>query len=608
MRKLAALVLLFAFSAHAEEVTIPNEFVGGTAAVASEVNANFDAVATSVDDNASDIDALQAADSYEETWYCDAGTGGDIGAKCNDVYADMVAAGRGGTLVVPSGQYTQSTTIDVCDETGLQAWVPVRIKMGATTPAEDLSLSQTTGRSATRLIAGPSLATSAITKTTFAITVDVSTPDGLSTRDQVTCVGCDFRAAGFRRNDLVELSGFADAANNHGRAVDKMPLKVYRATTTTLILEGEISVNPAMTTQAASATGEIRRLSSQIETCHMGQYVEGGELDGDETNEYADIGIRHRPDNAPNAECSANDTPYNPECSGDGTGTLKINHCINCGVREVATHYQKYFGIAAASLEISGQSDQYIIANSYVGYTDVGIYFDLLQAKPALALRDTQIEGYRRNGVRLASGGANIEAITPISEDTDCAADTYGTCAAIEMLTLNTTMLSVTNSNIEINAGDGLLVGANAATARSVWLAGNTFYGNDGDSTDMKMVSIPEMCGVFGNQSNLYLNANTDAWAPTITVSNPTVQATCPLVITGSSTYSASGAESVPVLTVNNSIPSTFTHGTVQIGAGSAQACLMLRDSDASGWSECEVLNGTLSCATDADGICDGTL
>lgn len=36
--------------------------------------------------------------------------------------------------------------------------------------------------------------------------------------------------------------------------------------------------------------------------------------------------------------------------------------------------------------------------------------------------------------------------------------------------------------------------------------------------------------------------------------------------------------------------------------------CIMFRDSDDAGWSECEALNGTLSCATDADGVCDGTL
>jgi len=36
--------------------------------------------------------------------------------------------------------------------------------------------------------------------------------------------------------------------------------------------------------------------------------------------------------------------------------------------------------------------------------------------------------------------------------------------------------------------------------------------------------------------------------------------------------------------------------------------CFMILDSDGAGWTECSALNGTLSCATDADGVCDGSL
>jgi len=55
-------VLLFASAAIAEEITIPNTFTNGTVADADEVNANFAAVEVGVDDNAADIDALQAID------------------------------------------------------------------------------------------------------------------------------------------------------------------------------------------------------------------------------------------------------------------------------------------------------------------------------------------------------------------------------------------------------------------------------------------------------------------------------------------------------------------------------------------------------------------
>ncbi|MDH3324340.1 MAG: hypothetical protein OEL89_01755 [Candidatus Peregrinibacteria bacterium] len=40
---------------------------------------------------------------------------------------------------------------------------------------------------------------------------------------------------------------------------------------------------------------------------------------------------------------------------------------------------------------------------------------------------------------------------------------------------------------------------------------------------------------------------------------------------------------------------------------GSTGGCLMLRDTDDAGWTECSVLDGTMSCSIDADGICDGS-
>ena len=46
--------------------------------------------------------------------------------------------------------------------------------------------------------------------------------------------------------------------------------------------------------------------------------------------------------------------------------------------------------------------------------------------------------------------------------------------------------------------------------------------------------------------------------------------------------------------------------GTAQITIdGTTGACLMLQDTDGAGWTECDALNGTLSCSTDADGVCD---
>lgn len=57
----STLILLTAFSStHAGEVTIPNTFASDTPAVAAEVNANFTAVKTAVDDNDSRVAALEA--------------------------------------------------------------------------------------------------------------------------------------------------------------------------------------------------------------------------------------------------------------------------------------------------------------------------------------------------------------------------------------------------------------------------------------------------------------------------------------------------------------------------------------------------------------------
>ena len=57
----AALLALASAPARASTVTLPNTFTAGTTAKAGEVNANFTAVKTSVDDNASKIGTLQTS-------------------------------------------------------------------------------------------------------------------------------------------------------------------------------------------------------------------------------------------------------------------------------------------------------------------------------------------------------------------------------------------------------------------------------------------------------------------------------------------------------------------------------------------------------------------
>ena len=39
--------------------------------------------------------------------------------------------------------------------------------------------------------------------------------------------------------------------------------------------------------------------------------------------------------------------------------------------------------------------------------------------------------------------------------------------------------------------------------------------------------------------------------------------------------------------------------------SGTSGGCLMIRDTDNAGWTKCKVLDGVMTCATDADGVCD---
>ena len=57
---LAISLSIIAIAAGASSVTIPNEFVSGTAASATEVNANFNAMKTEIDDNDERIAQLEA--------------------------------------------------------------------------------------------------------------------------------------------------------------------------------------------------------------------------------------------------------------------------------------------------------------------------------------------------------------------------------------------------------------------------------------------------------------------------------------------------------------------------------------------------------------------
>lgn len=134
MKRLMAvyLIIWIPSSVWAGQVDIPNQFQAGTAAVAADVNANFSAVETAVDDNAQQIDGnTQAiAGNAQAIGGLQAGLGtAGISVKPDGVHVGrFVAAGRppiempvnGGTELLAAGAIGlgNSPQIDALSDTG----------------------------------------------------------------------------------------------------------------------------------------------------------------------------------------------------------------------------------------------------------------------------------------------------------------------------------------------------------------------------------------------------------------------------------------------------------------------------------------------------------
>ena len=103
----------------ASNVTIPNSFTSGTPAVAAEVNANFDAVATGVNDN----------DSRTTTNTSDIATNAAvIGTNTADIATNASAIG---TNVTNIGVNTAAIATNTADITALQNSVNCSVDMVA---------------------------------------------------------------------------------------------------------------------------------------------------------------------------------------------------------------------------------------------------------------------------------------------------------------------------------------------------------------------------------------------------------------------------------------------------------------------------------------------
>lgn len=103
-----ALALLAPAIAWSASYTIPNSFTGGTAAVAEDVNANFDDAKTAIDDNDARLDAVLASDTCT-SGPCSLTAGTTIGG------VEIVLDSDIGSLTTDTGKTVQAFDTDLSD-------------------------------------------------------------------------------------------------------------------------------------------------------------------------------------------------------------------------------------------------------------------------------------------------------------------------------------------------------------------------------------------------------------------------------------------------------------------------------------------------------------
>lgn len=538
-------------------------------------------------------ETVWGADPAFSVYYCQNYPGGDIGEKCNAAYAEMIADGAGGVLWLPnSASIVQDTPIDFCDESGANQLSPVILK----------GHGGSVGSSGSRLTASSSLRPAAISPTSLAVTAGA----GVGGRDRITCVGCDFTTL-VDRGDWLTSAGFTQAANNIARTDGDMPLVVYAIAATFIDVEGYKTIDAELVTESADSDATLQKLVAQVKACSHSFRVEDLSLFGT-SSQYADFGVLFSPDNNVNGACTGSEVPYST-CTGVGTGTGINPTAISTTIQRVAAHEHAWADIAITSTNNMGQADNFVIRDSRLQDSTIGVWMDTIQAHPALYVVNTDIHGFDRTGVLVTSGAAYLESNTIITESTDCDAETYGPCDHVLLENANTLGLTMVANDVEVKAGNGIRGLSQTTVGRHFILRDNAINQNDDGATTI-LVDVEGLCGVIVNDGNKYRTVGTSVTtAPSVTFSNSN-QASCPATLSGVSAYflAAGASTQAPLLTVENDIPTTQSFSDSLYITGGAGSCIMLRDSDDAGFSECQVLNGTMSCATDADGVCDGTL
>lgn len=541
-------------------------FPGAAAGIASVSADGSPALGGNLDAQGNDITnvGLMQADVIGEVYYCDQFAGADLWAQCQAAYAQAKADGvRMPVIEAPRGAFTVAgAKLDFCDESGPFGTTGGIFRGQGGGPSVAAS-----HRAGTAVTAGAGFASTNIARTNFTITVDVDT-DGAgpetTLRDEITCTGCDFLAAGITRGSLIETSGFASSANNYSKANGKMPLKVYSATATKLVVEDERSANASMVAVSNVAAGELRLLKPMIETCGGTWIVQGITLDADGV---ADIGVHHRPDNQPYRACTGVDAPYDGtgefalDCTGFQTAnTLGANISIGGGLLNVWVYDATYASVAHTALEIGGQSDHWTIEDgSHLSGGLMSFWYDGLQAQPGVIIRDSQLEAFQRHGVRLSSGMVLLDNATVISADADCKADTFGESAHVWVGYENVTGMKFDGeTNLEVKCGKGIHIangGANQNALRAIDISHSWITANDPDVTNL--IDAPNACLAVDIEGAQIKDNNGPAGGPTLlTFGNSNQGGACSGWIAGKATYSDMGpAGFVPSLVVNDGIP-----------------------------------------------------
>lgn len=214
------------------------------------------------------------------------------------------------------------------------------------------------------------------------------------------------------------------------------------------------------------------------------------------------------------------------------------------------------------------------------------------------------------NALEIKAPSPNSGTITPAaitSSGRITAPDatlTYGLSAATAAFSSGITASSVTAGlvgvrNASVNSGKafGAYYSGIGATPYGEWgiNAGGADYCN---GTWSNGTAVGIFCPNGGASFGSYAAANTNAPANALIVDKVGIGTAAPESANKLQVQAASGNVVVASSTTASGFGVFSAHGA-------SGGCIMLTDTDNAGWTKCKALNGTLSCATDADGICD---